>query len=223
MRTSALMIDPKDEETDLPPDSQLPSEGRDRHVRDVTAQRFASSVQVVSLPPSPPTTPSSSPVSGSPIKSALKSSTNHRHPAPPLTPRSSTDSLPLAETVASRHNPTFLDAVFPKGIDGTQRTCHTVGVLPHNLQGVVVDGVHNGLRSLYVKGVQHVSAAELRDVVVDVLDQADERIDADEVIFVLEKKKRGLRELLQGLLYVGGTVVRDQSASKDVVLVGIEI
>lgn len=192
-------------------------------MRDVTAQRFNGSVESVNLPPSPPITPSSSPASGSPIKSALKSSNPVVRPAPPLTPRSSTDSLPLSETVASRHNPTFLDAVFPKGVDGTQQTVHTVGALPHNLQGVVVDGVHNGLRSLYVKGVQRVSADSLRDVVVDVLDQADERIDADEVVFVLDKKRRGLRELLQGLLYVGGSVVRDPHASKDVVLVGIEM
>lgn len=184
------------------------------------------------LPPSPPLTPSSSPNAASPIKSALKVSTStsgpaaaaRSLPAPPLTPRSSTDSLPLAERSATRHAPTFLDAVYPNGpVSSSSVGVHVVGALPRSLDGVVVDH-DTGLRTLYVKGIQRLDADDLRDAVVELLDEADERLDADAVVFVLNKKKpNGLRELLQGLLYVGGDVVRDQEASKDAVLVSIEL
>lgn len=74
-----------------------------------------------------------------------------------------------------------------------------------------------------MKDLQAVTVKEIRDVVVEVLDLADERVEADEVVFVLEKKQKGLKELLQGLLYVGGTVVRKGEESEQVVLVAIGI
>jgi hypothetical protein len=114
-----------------------------------------------------------------------------------------------------------LDAVFPKGLVDAP-AIHTVGDLPLHHKGAHVDR-DNGVRQLYVKDLQAVTVKEIRDVVVEVLDLADERVEADEVVFVLEKKQKGLKELLQGLLYVGGTVVRKGEESEQVVLVAIGI
>jgi len=235
----------------MPPDDH-PEGGRDRHVRDVTALNFQhpSSTVFVKFPPSTtvsPITPSSSPT-GIDCHS-LAASTNRLNnsvpvsnlsfkahpvyaarprPSPLLTPCSSSDSLSLASGPNTRHNtPAILQTIFPDGIQNVEAIHDISTQLPSGLKGAIVDR-ESGVRSLYILGLSSsvTMDRQVRDVVVRVLDLADEEIEADQVIFALEKDHEQCRELLQGLLYVGGAVVKNaqhQTVNNHFVLVGIEI
>ncbi|KNZ56607.1 hypothetical protein VP01_2366g3 [Puccinia sorghi] len=235
----------------MPPD--IHSEGgRDRHVRDVTALNFQhpSSTVFVKFPSSTtvsPITPSSSPtgidchsLAASPHKSnnsvpvsnlAFKAHPVYParpRPSPLLTPCSSSDSLSLVSGPNTRHNtPAILRTIFPDGIQDVEATHDISTQLPSGLKGAIVDR-QSGVRSLYILGFSSsvTMDRQVRDIVVRVLDFADEEIEADQVIFALEKDHEQCRELLQGLLYVGGAVVKNahhETVNNHLVLVGIEI
>ncbi|CAH7689345.1 expressed protein [Phakopsora pachyrhizi] len=223
--------------------------GRDRHVRDVNAPFFqnASSTVFVNFPsPSSPLTPDSTPpTSHSLVKSVAELSSLSGNPeniwafaSPPtypsepsfkllLTPRSSSDSLRFSTQLKLNDTSSALASVFPAGLKDVEET-HKVPTaqLPMGLKGVIADR-SSGIRSAYIFGLTQglTSTEHVKDLVVRVLDFADEEAEADDVVFVLEKKQAGLRELLQGLLYAGGTVIKDQDEviSDKLVLVGIEI
>ncbi|PLW17695.1 hypothetical protein PCANC_10867 [Puccinia coronata f. sp. avenae] len=160
--------------------------------------------------------------------SAVYSSSGRPNPSPLLTPCSSSDSLSLASAPSSRHNtPAILATIFPHGMQDVEAIHDISTQLPNALKGAIVDR-HSGVRSLYILGLTSAVSTDcpIRDIVVRVLDLADEEIEADQVIFALEKDHQQCRELLQGLLYVGGTVVKNaqhNSINNRLVLVGIEI
>lgn len=238
----------------MPPDDPFEG-GRDRHVRDVTAPNFqkSSSPVFVKFPtPASPITPSCSPSSinrhSLGIESGLNSiphvgdvdpskfnqahsvySTSRSHPSPLLTPCSSSDSLSLSSTQSSirHHTPPALTTIFPNGLQDVEAIHDISSKLPPALEGVIVDRP-SGIRTVYILGLTSSVSLDhqVRDIVVRVLDLADEEIEADEVVFALEKQHDRLRELLQGLLYVGGAVVKNpqhETVNEDLVLVGIEI
>ncbi|MBW0516790.1 hypothetical protein O181_056505 [Austropuccinia psidii MF-1] len=222
----------------MPPDDF--SVGRDQHVRDVTAPFFqaTSGPLFVNFPvtPSPISPASDSIIHDSKELNhdllAYKSQSifplHSIKPTSILTPRSSSDSLPLCQRIISYHAPSIFYHIFPFGSNNFHAIHDISSKLPNGLKGAVVDW-HSGTRSIYVHGLSNCidSNRHLRDIVVKVLDLADEDIEADQVIFVLEKHHDRLRELLQGLLYVGGNVIRqvdpDETVNDDLVLVGIEI
>ncbi|KAI9610734.1 hypothetical protein KEM48_004763 [Puccinia striiformis f. sp. tritici PST-130] len=150
------------------------------------------------------------------------------NPSPLLTPCSSSDSLSLTSGLNTRlSTPAILTKIFPDGIHDVEAIHDISTQLPNGLKGAIVDRP-SGVRSLYILGLNSsvTMDSQVRDVVVRVLDLADEEIEADQVIFALEKDNDQFRELLQGLLYVGGAVVKNaqhQTANNNLVLVGIEV
>ncbi|KAA1089475.1 hypothetical protein PGT21_019338 [Puccinia graminis f. sp. tritici] len=152
------------------------------------------------------------------------------NPTPLLTPCSSSDSLSLSSNGFNntRHStPAILTKIFPNGIPDVEAVHDISTQLPNALKGAIVDR-DSGIRSLYILGLTSSVTIDrqVRDIVVRVLDLADEEIEADQVFFALEKDHPMFRELLQGLLYVGGNVVKNaqhQPVNKHLVLVGIEI
>lgn len=233
----------------MPPDDHSDG-GRDRHVRDVTAADFHnhSSTVFVKFPTTvAPITPSSSPdgVNCHPLttKNMFHSTPTTKictedmrahlvYPSRPrisplLTPCSSSDSLSLSSTQSIRHDtPAVLQTIFPNGILDVEVVHDISAQLPHGLKGVIVDR-QSGIRSVYILGLGSVTVDQpIRDIVIRVLDLADEEVEADQVIFALEKQHDRLRELLQGLLYVGGVVVKNdhhEAVNNGLVLVGIEV
>lgn len=79
-------------------------------------------------------------------------------------------------------------------------------------------------RTLYIhgKGAEHM---ELREIIVALLDLADEHLECSAFVIALEKASPALGGLLHSLMYVGGTVVTKPPFMVDpaYVLVGIEI
>lgn len=146
--------------------------------------------------------------------------------APMLTPCSSSDSLPLQSIIATRPGSKLLDPVFPAGLKDLEALYDVTATLPAGLQGALVD-VEDGSRSIYILGLTapSISKESVKVLVVEVLDLADEKLEGDDVIFVLDKNQPSMRELLQGLLYVGGNVIRDDdnSVADSFVLVGIAL
>lgn len=228
------------------PPGELPG-GRERHVRDVNAIIFQdiSSPVFVNFPTTSPITPDLTPPTSHThiVKSAMKLPSTHRtaddlwafkNPSdsrchlngPNLTPRTSSDSLSFHGQITRHHSPTLIDSIFPSGLRGVERVHNISSKLPQGFQGAVVDRI-SGTRSVYVIGLTSASSTttQIRDIVVRVLDSADEELEADEVVFVLEKHHGRLRELLQGLLYVGGSVIKNQGVdiNDGLVLVGIQI
>ncbi|WAQ90271.1 hypothetical protein PtA15_12A259 [Puccinia triticina] len=239
----------------MPPDDYSKG-GRDRHVRDVTAPNFSnpsSSPVFVKFPTATtvsPITPSSSPT-GIDRHSLAVSAQNNRYTNPPalssldfkaphpvysgrpnptplLTPCSSFDSLSLNSALSTRHStPAILTTIFPEGIPDVQAIHDISTQLPNALKGAIVDRP-SGVRSLYIQGLPSSVSFDhpVRDIVVRVLDLADEEVEADQVLFALEKDHESFRELLQGLLYVGGVVVKNtqhQPVNSRFILVGIEV
>ncbi|KAI9606081.1 hypothetical protein H4Q26_004455 [Puccinia striiformis f. sp. tritici PST-130] len=224
---------------EMPPDDYSDG-GRDRHVRDVTAPNFQnpSAAVFVKFPTTTtvlPITPSSSPTGIDCHSLAAATTQNNRlnnstplapltfkagghqvysgrpNPSPLLTPCSSSDSLSLTSGLNTRlSTPAILTKIFPDGIHDVEAIHDISTQLPNGLKGLSLT----------------VLPGQVRDVVVRVLDLADEAIEADQVIFALEKDNDQFRELLQGLLYVGGAVVKNaqhQTANNNLVLVGIEV
>lgn len=227
----------------MPPDLSV---GRERHVRDVTA-KFSQNVYPSPLSfnfnnSSAPLTPESTPPASQSLasKSGCTSlETNTEVPwsskppfyrtkpnLPPLTPRSSSDSLSLNQRIDRHRSPALIESIFDSSNGNIEKVDIISSELPCGLQGLVVTHIV-GPRSVYILGLTSAlsSKKHIRDLVVDVLDMASEDLEADEVIFVLEKQHERLRELLQGLIYVGGTVIKkhDNLVKESVVLVGIEI
>lgn len=225
----------------MPPDGF--SGGRDRHVRGVTAPFFqnSSSTVFVNFPSSisSPITPDSTPPTSHYIKSSGTNSSlssgqevnpdlfkNHKSVCsiPTLTPCASSESL-LFDLNHSNSN--ILTPVFPEGLKDVEGIHDVSATLPAGLQGVLIDK-NSGTRTVYILGLDAPSVSQecLKTLLVELLDLADEKLEADEIVFVLEKHRFGLRELLQGLLYVGGQVIRhreDVVAEDSFVLIGVEL
>lgn len=68
-------------------------------------------------------------------------------------------------------------------------------------------------RVLYAQGAAGFAAFNLRENVVDLLDLADERLQCDRVVVVLNKADDDLALMLHSLLYVGGVVLSPKDAS----------
>ncbi|EGG07497.1 uncharacterized protein MELLADRAFT_71684 [Melampsora larici-populina 98AG31] len=229
----------------MPPDLG----GRDRHVRDVTAPFFQnpSRTLFVNFPVSSPITPDSTPPNS---HSLLQMKSNSTSPSvediglnmfnsqsvhsihanitstPMLSPSPSSDSFSFDSMVSSCPDSKSLDHVFPYGLKEVEGIHNITATLPGGLQGVLVDK-NSGTRSIYIFGLNAPSMSKqcVKALLVEILDLADEKLEADEVIVVLDKHQSGMRELLQGLLYVGGNVIRNQEdpVADSVVLIGIEL
>lgn len=124
-------------------------------------------------------------------------------------------------------NSNILTPVFPEGLKDVEGIHDVSATLPAGLQGVLIDK-NSGTRTVYILGLDAPSVSQecLKTLLVELLDLADEKLEADEIVFVLEKHRFGLRELLQGLLYVGGQVIRhreDVVAEDSFVLIGVEL
>jgi len=79
-------------------------------------------------------------------------------------------------------------------------------------------------KTLYVDG-KGAAAVNLRESIVALLDLADESLECNALVIVLERSSRDLSSLLHSLMYVGGTVVTAPVFKVDpaFVLVGMEI
>jgi len=223
----------------MPPDDF--TGGRDRHVRGVTAPIFQnpSSAVFVNLPStiSSLITPDSTPPSSHFIQSSdiadpsasptiqeaaidLFKANPNTCSLYPLTPCASTDNLLFQPTKSTS---TLLQAVFPEGLKDVEGQYEVSATLPGDLKGVLVDQKQD-TRSLYVLGLG--IPAISNQCMTELLDLAYEKLEADEVVFVLRKDQLGVRELVQGLMYVGGHVIRaprDVGAEDRFVMVGIEL
>jgi len=156
---------------------------------------------------------------------------------PPLTPDDGSDSS-FNESFT-----TALDSTFRHYQDGdaldflvTLFPRHGVGALPHakSVQisapnmGSSFDGVVLSLpgkpKTLYVDG-KSAESVSLRESIVALLDLADESLQCNALIIVLERSSPNLGNLLHSLMYVGGTVVTKPPFPVDpaFVMVGVEI
>jgi len=180
----------------------------------------------ISYPPSPPSTPSSSPSSSSIASSLIANKNgfysllkNAKSAAPPLlSPASSTDSLEFFGVSG-----TFLERVFSSNSSIVNKACSVENLDAWKL--ALVDDIDANSRTLYAKSTHGVEHVCLRDSVVALLDHADEALDCDQVIVVLEKDDEDLAQLLHSLMYVGGTVISPLISKHDeaFVLVGLDI
>jgi len=122
---------------------------------------------------------------------------------------------------------TFLKSVFPRSKVRDR-------ALPINSDSgiwnlALFDEGVDGKRVLYAKGSGGFEVMNLRENLVSLLDRADEELDCDQVVVVLEKKDKNLGSLLHSLMYVGGVVIPSTASSihrkhsSSCVLVGIEL
>jgi hypothetical protein len=173
------------------------------------------------FPPSPTTTPSSSPAQSIdfvslPLSATTDSVIQFPHPpnSPPLTPQTSSDSLAsgvqeFVPELAKRIFPTIPTelTVSPVCVNGPDAPS-----VWGDWDGFVVDNVEENTRTLYAKGKTY-EDLNLRENVLSLLELADECLECDGVVIVLDKSNPDLAELLHSLLYVGGQVVPPTGAN----------
>lgn len=173
------------------------------------------------LPPSPPSTPPSSLDSASTAPIHFKAfNAKFERQADSFnlatSPSSSTDHLEFFG-----QSGTFLEAVLPNNAMARS----AIPVEADGLKLALLDDDEADTRVLYAQSGVGAPSLCLRENLVALLDRADEELDCDSVIVVLNKDDQELPQLLHSLLYVGGTVLDRKlyGHSKSTVLVGIDL
>jgi len=163
------------------------------------------------FPPSPPSSPGSSPISCDSIGAChydnpfLKSILSPSLVKPVLSHSSSTDSLPDFDC---RHV-NFTDVlakIFPESpVRALPSQSVDLSDVSPKLSGAVLNDSALGTRTFYVLG-QHFEDVDIREMVCNVLEKAEEELACTGVVICLEKKTPDLGQLLHSLMYVGGTI-----------------
>lgn len=123
---------------------------------------------------------------------------------------------------------TFLSKVYPRSTQVHRAVSVSAGGDADSIWKLAVLD-NKDSKSLYAKGAAGFEGINLRENLVDLLDLADEELDCDRVVVVLDKSDANLAQLLHSLLYVGGVVlppasdaVHGRHSSKNV-LVSIDV
>jgi hypothetical protein len=113
---------------------------------------------------------------------------------------------------------------------------HGLSALPHSkrvaisspnlnteMNGVVME-LPGKSRTLYVDG-KSADSVNLRESIVALLDLADESLDCNGLVIVLERSSPNLGNILHSLMYVGGAVVTKPPFQVDpaFILVGLDV
>ncbi|TFK44654.1 ornithine decarboxylase antizyme-domain-containing protein [Crucibulum laeve] len=163
---------------------------------------------------------------------AIPSRNNSDLSTPPLTPDggseySRSDSSTGIHSKCENDALDFLMTVFPhQGLSALPHA-KSVSISAPNM-GASFEGVVLELpakpKTLYVDG-KSAESVSLRESVVALLDLADEKLECNALIIVLERSSPNLGDLLHSLMYVGGTVVTKPPFKVDpaFILVGLEI
>ncbi|KIJ49528.1 hypothetical protein M422DRAFT_161074 [Sphaerobolus stellatus SS14] len=172
-----------------------------------------------------------SPASAIPIPASKSPKTPSGLPTPPLTPENSlVPGYNSFGSISAKQSSALLDiltTLFPHSgltaLPYAKSVKITSPALDAVWDGVILD-MPGDIRTLYVhgKGAEHM---ELREIIVALLDLADEQLGCSAFVIALEKSSSALGALLHSLMYVGGTVVTKPPFKVDpaYVLVGIEI
>jgi hypothetical protein len=117
--------------------------------------------------------------------------------------------------------------IFPQqGLSALPYSKHVTISTPNmgtSFEGVVLD-MPGKPRTLYVDG-NSAQSLSLRESIVALLDLADESLQCNALVIVLERSSPNLGNLLHSLMYVGGSVVTKSPFKVDpaFVLVGLDI
>lgn len=164
----------------------------------------------------PDTPPSSAPSSPSNGATTTSDATN------PLLTALALDATP-APTAAL--DGSLLEYVFPaaSAVHSLPSRAVELSQIHAGWEGVVLDNLELGTRTLYVAGGSY-EDVNMRESVCAVLELAEEELACTGVVMCLEKKTSHIGDLIHALLYVGGTITNlPFPAAAEYILVGLDL
>ncbi|KAL7409888.1 hypothetical protein BDY24DRAFT_191979 [Mrakia frigida] len=188
-----------------------------------------------------------------PARTQASSSNHHHHVVPLLTPDSSPTNTPSyiqsarphvsltalpsssssSQTTQKTHT-SFLESLFPKHAQEASKVSQSVLITSNassvSWSGALLDAPQVPGSPTLLVSVPMAEGVEIREHVEILLDLAFDSLNCSTLVFVLDKSSPDLRELVHGLLFIGGTIVRPDARSgwewevdEGKVLIGMEL